>query len=370
MRTFRRGLSALAAAGLGVAGIGLAAGTALAAPAPAPAHTLPAVVSASGMGASATWAGNDTVKLTVGTPSSTTYAQVQLKPAPKNAPAAPPSFTTTSYAMGSPRWVMTFSDGCYIFGYPAQLGAGATATFTGPQWSVQGNSNCHPGGADVTYATALNDVSPAGSATVTGAYIVADGDQAAGTTDTLTAIQYGGEALSAYTAPVPPHHTAPPTSHWPGKGTVGNYVNIYGNGPDAYQQKYGTGDKVAGWTATQTDPAAVVIRIADTTKTYGYPDYQIEFQRNTGAQWVASGFCMSASSAGVVSEQQCSEGAAAQEWFLDSHGRLVNVAGAGPGNGFLTPHGTGAALSTSTSPNSGGGSGTTYRWKNENQLPK
>jgi hypothetical protein len=200
MRTIRRGLPALAIAGLGAAGIGLAAGPALA----APAHTLPAVVSASGTGASAVWAGNDTVKLTVGTPATSTFAQIMLKPAPKNAPATPPSFTTDNYAAGSPRWVITFSDGCYIFGYPANMGAGATATFTGPQWSVQGNSNCHPGGADVTYATALNDVSPAGSATVTGAYIVADGDQAAGTTDTVSQLQYGGEALSVATAPVPP----------------------------------------------------------------------------------------------------------------------------------------------------------------------
>jgi hypothetical protein len=247
MRTFRRGLSALVAAGLGVAGLSLAAGAAAAAPAPAHTSTLPAVVSASGTGASAVWAGHDTVKLTVGTPSTTTFAQIMLKPAPKNAPATPPSFTTDNYTAGSPRWVITFSDGCYIFGYPAQIGGNATTSFNGNQWSVQGNSNCHPGGADVSYATALNDVSPAGSATVTGAYIVADGDQLPGTTDTVSALQYGGEQLTVTT------HAVPPSVHW--------VIQAHGHIKVQYDNRYVTysGGKLAQAAYGGTDELFAIV---------------------------------------------------------------------------------------------------------------
>jgi hypothetical protein len=150
------------------------------------------------------------VKLTVGTESASTYAQVTLNSVPKAAPVSAPSFTTDNYAAGSPRWVINFSNGCYLFGYPAQVGGGATATFTGAQWEVNGTCASSHGEYE-TYAQALNDVSPANSATVTSAYIVADGDQTAGTTDTITAIQYNGEGVAPQVTshPTPPGHGQP-----------------------------------------------------------------------------------------------------------------------------------------------------------------
>src|SRR5579875_1038505 len=71
----------------------------------APGHPLPATVSASGTGAHASWNGNDSVKLTVGS-SSGTYAQVALDNPPATAPLTAPSFSTNNYAQGSPRWVI------------------------------------------------------------------------------------------------------------------------------------------------------------------------------------------------------------------------------------------------------------------------
>ena len=151
-------------------------------------------------GAAAGWSGGSIV-LTPGTVTSSTFGQMDVTSPPSAAPSVAPSFATDNYAAGSPRWVMTFSDGCYLFGYPSQLGGGATADFTGPQWQVNGNCTSSNGQYE-TYAQAVSDVSPANSATVTSAYIVADGDQAAGTHDTLSGVQYGGlSPVAPSTAP-------------------------------------------------------------------------------------------------------------------------------------------------------------------------
>lgn len=154
-------------------------------------------LSASGDGASATWNAAGDPVLTPGTETSTTYAQVKLNlaPGPDDEPTTPPSFTTDNYTAGSPRWYIQFSDGFYLFGYPAQLGGTANQSFTGDQWSAQGPGGQSTGGGYVTYQNALAFADPSGSAYVTAAYIVADGDQPAGTHDTLTNVQYGGSTL-------------------------------------------------------------------------------------------------------------------------------------------------------------------------------
>jgi hypothetical protein len=195
----------------------------------APGHTLPATLSASGTGAHASWNGSDSVKLTVGSPSSSTFAQVALAHPPALAPATAPSFTTDNYAAGSPRWVIEFSSGCDLFGYPSQFGS------TTANWQVNGATGCGTTAAQsTTYALAL---AAAGSTHVTGAYIVADGDQTPGTTDTISAIQYGGEGVSpevtshptppGHGQPTPPGHghpTTPPSAH---NGSHGYVVNTY-----------------------------------------------------------------------------------------------------------------------------------------------
>ncbi len=100
------------------------------------------------------------------------------------APGIEPSFTTDNYAAGSPRWVIELSNGKSLWGYPPN----AHLNGTGFGWTVD-NGN--------TYTSYAAAVSAAGAgATVTSAFIVADGDQAAGTHDTLTNVQYGGQILS------------------------------------------------------------------------------------------------------------------------------------------------------------------------------
>ena len=193
----------------------------------APVHTLPATLSASGAGAHASWNGTDSVKLTVGSPSGSTFAEVKLADPPALAPATAPTFTTDTYAAGSPRWVIEFSSGCDLFGYPSQFGS------TTANWQVNGATGC--GTTVGQYTTYTLAVAAAGSTHVTGAYIVADGDQTAGTTDTITAIQYGGDAVSpdVTSHPTPPGHGHPtPPGHGQptppsGPSSHGYVVNTY-----------------------------------------------------------------------------------------------------------------------------------------------
>lgn len=176
------GRFAIVAALLGVGGLsGLAAAPVLAAP------SLSVSFFTQG-GATAMWtSGHTGIQLFVPNPSS--YAIVvfhHFSSAP--APEAP-SFTTDTYASGSPRWYIQFAavspapSGGYLFGYPAQY----------PNWEVV---NCATGdGVYASYGLALaaletgcSDPSP----TVTGVYIVADSSQGTPATDTLTSVQYGG----------------------------------------------------------------------------------------------------------------------------------------------------------------------------------
>jgi hypothetical protein len=162
-----------------------------------------------------------------------TYAEmdVTLGSAVSDAePAAPPSFVTSAYAAGSPRWVVELSDGYYLFGFPSQLGAGATDDFTGPQWSVQGPAATACGAGYVTYAKGLSCADPAGSGHVTHAFIVEDADQAANTADTLTGVQYDG------LVPVPPAQPGVPYVY------AGHVVSV-----SAHTAVVGWSDSDKGW---------------------------------------------------------------------------------------------------------------------------
>ena len=179
-------------------------GVAFAAPltasaAPAAPTPLQVTLSASG-GGSAVFDAHGNPVLTPGSASGT-YGRlaVNLRSVGYLAPKIPPSFTTDNYAAGSPRWVIELANGNFIDGYPAQLGSAAKADFTGDQWAV-GNS-----GSYGTYQAALNGANdPLGNVRVTDAFIVADADQAAGTHDTLTAVQYGGLTVGGGTVTVYP----------------------------------------------------------------------------------------------------------------------------------------------------------------------
>lgn len=191
MRARRKSLLAA-----GVA-IGLTTGTLLLANSAGAATNLSVTLSASGTGASAVWNSAGNPVLTVGTPSGSTFAEMQIDNVPSAAPTTAPSFATTNYAAGSPRWVIQFAGGDSLFGYPAQADLGSS------NWSVIPASTgvCHtltPPHQDDTYTNQLSFIQGNGcGGNVTAAFIVADGDQAAGTSDTITGVSYNGETLAA-----------------------------------------------------------------------------------------------------------------------------------------------------------------------------
>jgi hypothetical protein len=157
---------------------------------------LSVTLSASGTGASAVWNSAGDPVLTVGSPSSTTYAELQIDSPPTAAPGTAPTFATTNYGGGSPRWEIQFAGGDSLFGYPAQADLGDT------NWTVipASSGSCH----DVihtpeydTYANVLAFIQGAGCAgNVTAVYLIADGGQPAGTSDTITDLNYDGETLA------------------------------------------------------------------------------------------------------------------------------------------------------------------------------
>ena len=157
----------------------LIAGSASAAPSP----TLS--FSSSTDGASAGWSHGkgSAIDLTLGSNSASTFAMVTFH---HFAPATvgtvgEPQFATDNYAAGSPRFYITLDDGDTLWGYPSNAGVGSTGSHLG--WAID-NGNTYQSWADVQ--------STESSANVTGAYVIADGDQGPGTTDTITSLSFDG----------------------------------------------------------------------------------------------------------------------------------------------------------------------------------
>lgn len=192
--------SYLAAAAAPVAlGAALAAGgTAHAATAPAPTGyaasvgNIPVTVSANGASSAAVVNAGGSVSLTVGSPVASAYAQAALTlPAGSVLPATAPTFVTDSAAAGSPRWVIVLANKDMLFN--DQSGTSAdTANGSAADWEYNTGSGWS---AATGYAAAVGKVGGAGQV-VARAYIVADGDQAAGTTDVISSVQYGGQLMT------------------------------------------------------------------------------------------------------------------------------------------------------------------------------
>jgi hypothetical protein len=175
--------------------LGLVSGTLLFARSAEATTYLSVTLSSSGSGASTAWNSAGNPVLTVGSPSSTTYAQMQIDSVPTTAPATAPSFTTSAYSGGSPRWEIQFADGDALWGYPAQSDLGSS------NWQVIPASSGACAGAtekgDVSYTNALAFIQNAGcGGNVTAALIIATGEQASGTSDTITNVSYDGETLA------------------------------------------------------------------------------------------------------------------------------------------------------------------------------
>jgi hypothetical protein len=151
--------------------------------------------------------------------------------------------------------------------------------------------------------------------------------------------------------------TPPPSS-----SSYGDEVNPFGNGFDAYKQHQYPGAIVAGWTATQADPATHFIRHAGT-----YPG-AVQFEYAPNGSGVR--LCVSDPGGGWSSDPlpdgliltTCNTGPW-QQFVPQSNGTLRNVA-----TGlYVNPDGTGGQLRGGTAPASWGGS--FYTWQGFPSLP-
>lgn len=180
-------------------------GAAHAAPVPvgyaAQVGNVPVTTSALGVGSSATVNPAGTLTLIPGTPASSTYAEADLSlPAGSVLPLIAPTFVTSGYAAGSPRWVIKLANGGMLFNEQSGT-AGDGANPLAADWAYNTGSGWS---AAATYLIAVSHVGGFGQA-VSDAYLVADGDQPAGTADVLSLVQYGGQFLKVTPlfAPVP-----------------------------------------------------------------------------------------------------------------------------------------------------------------------
>ena len=142
----------------------------------------------------------------------------------------------------------------------------------------------------------------------------------------------------------------------------GDEVNRFGNGFDSFQQHQFAGAIIAGWTATQSDPATHFILNNGT--------HQGAFQFEYAPKGSGSGLCVSDPGGGWSSDPlrdgliltSCNTGPW-QQFIPQSNGTLKNVA-----TGlYVNPNGTGAQLRGGASPTTWGGS--SYTWKNYSSLP-
>lgn len=100
------------------------------------------------------------------------YAGFEIRNVGTTAPTVAPTFTTSSYAAGSPRWVIEFAGGAYLWGYPSPFS----------QWQVAGCNSV--GFAYTDYATAL--------AALQGG-TQSDGSSGTAEYDTITNVTYDGK---------------------------------------------------------------------------------------------------------------------------------------------------------------------------------
>jgi hypothetical protein len=142
----------------------------------------------------------------------------------------------------------------------------------------------------------------------------------------------------------------------------GNEVNKFGNGFDAYQQHDYAGAIIAGWTATQNDPATHFVENNGTHQ----GAYQFEYAPSGSG----SGLCISDPGGGWSSDPlrdglilaNCNTGPW-QQFVPQSNGTLQNVA-----TGlYINPNGTGSQLRGGSTATPWGGS--YYTWTAYNNLP-
>jgi hypothetical protein len=146
-------------------------------------------------------------------------------------------------------------------------------------------------------------------------------------------------------------------------GTYGDEVNPFGNGFDVYQQHQYAGARIAGWTATQNDPATHFELLN------GTHSGAVKFEY--GPNGSPTGLCVSDPGGGWASDPLpdgliltvCNNGRF-QQFVPQSNGSLKNLA-----TGLVvSPNGKGAQLRGTTAPQAWGGS--VYGWTEYGNLPK
>jgi hypothetical protein len=144
--------------------------------------------------------------------------------------------------------------------------------------------------------------------------------------------------------------------------SYGDQVNRFGEGFDAFRQQQYPGTMIAGWAATQGDPATHFIVNNGT--------HQGAIQFEYAPQGSGSGLCVSDPGGGWSADPlrdglilaSCNTGPW-QQFIPQSNGTLKNVA-----TGlYVNPNGAGAQLRGGTLPTSWGGS--SYTWRDHSSLP-
>jgi hypothetical protein len=155
-------------------------------------------------------------------------------------------------------------------------------------------------------------------------------------------------------------HEVPPPP--PPPGNYGNEVNPFGNGFDVYQQHQAVNAIIAGWTATQADPATHFIRHPGTVPgafTYEYAP------NGAGTGLFVSDPGYDAAGTGLTNGLVLRTGNNGpwQQFIPQPNGTLRNVA-----TGLIvSPNGTGAQLRGTVAPTPWGGS--VYTWTDFAHLP-
>lgn len=168
-------------------------------------------------------------------------------------------------------------------------------------------------------------------------------------TVTVTATDSGGTSGSASFSWTTSTATLPPPP--PPLSTYGNYVNPFGNGFNAFQQHAGYNSRVAGWPATQHDPASHFLRLNEG------PNFRLEYAPNG----VGTGWCVSNPGDNLLRFRLCNGNIWQQ--FYTSGGYIHSAVN----NGFVNPTGTGGQLVVGGAPSPWGGS--KYTWRDFSSLP-
>jgi hypothetical protein len=263
----------------------------------------------------------------------------------QGAPPAPAGLVTDHYYSDTP--------GAITRSYPVggvQFGATSTVTpnagTTGILSPAPAYTFSYQGLPSGIVNNSVGRFTVAGSTAAPGTY---------GSVGVTAADQYGARTQSAFQLVVNAQPVYVP-------GNYGDMVNPFGNGFDVYQQHQYPGAIIAGWTATQADPATHFIRLPGTVP----GAYKFEY----APSGVASGLCVSDPGGGWASDPMRdgliltpSNNGPWQQFIPQPNGTLRNVA-----TGLIvSPNGTGAQLRGTAAATPWGGS--VYTWTDYAHLP-